>query len=194
MQESAVHRHDVSAATAVVSVLLTGAFVLQALGIPPLVPLVYTWLLSHHPPQYVDIALNAAGSTLVLYHIAYIILLEPAARLTGHRPAPNGARLDVHHFTRSDLLIPAVMVAVYAVLIANAGLHPSKLTLLGGLSIILASLVARIIPRIVASWLPDTPLYALEIVVIGTPLALLALLPALLVVLILPTISFGPFL
>lgn len=172
-------RHDLNAATAVVSFLMTGAFVLQALGIPPLLTQGYTWFFGESPPVYFGLAIGASGVFAVVYQIIYVLLLSPAKCVTdfdfGETPEFTPRKLEP-----GDFIALFFTFVTYQWVAYDRGLPIGGDVYIGGLLVIVFATMFSIVPRMIAKRVPKGGcFYALRVVFFTLPVTFVLFLPAL---------------
>lgn len=182
-------RNDLQVASAVISFLLTGAFVLQALGIPPILEIAYTELFATDgTPVFVGLALGAAGVFTVIYQLLYASVIAPMKCMFGVN-LPASATVDLGRVDRSDFVVLMVIMAVYGWMVVVRDIQPSANVMLGGFLLIITAMLFRVIPRVVAGHIdPDSCFYALRIILIGIIASTVLFIPTLYVVAHVPAV------
>lgn len=173
-------KQQVSAAGSLISLVLGGGLLLQAIGVQSLLGILYHFITGHQAPRYFGLALGTTGAFLTLYHIAYVVLIVPAAYETQQQPPP--ARLTLHHLTPIDFLVLAGLVGTYIAIVMETGTGITAETMLGGAVVLVTSLLFRILPRTLVPYLGDDGFVGLRVVAIAIPVIVVSFLPAIYVV------------
>lgn len=169
-------KQQVSAAASLVSLVLGGGLLLQAIGVQSLLGILYHLITGRLPPRYFGLALGTTGAFLTLYHIAYVVVIVPAAYETHHQPPSS--RLTLRRLTPIDFLVLAGMVGVYIAIVMETGTPVSVESMLGGTILLLTSLLFRLLPRLLVPYLGDDGFVGLRVVGVAIPVIAVSFLPA----------------
>lgn len=175
-------RDDLRAAAALTSFLLTGAFVLQSLGIPPLLDVVYNLVFSDSTPVFVSIALGASGIFHVAYQLLFATVLAPLECTFGV-DVPVKGEVELSRIEVSDFLVLILTFAVYEWALVVRGVEMTAGSMVGGMLFIVATLVFRVVPRWVARQMnSEECFFALKTTLLSVILTTVALIPVMFVV------------
>lgn len=170
---------ELAAAGTVVSVLMTGAFILQQFGIPPILQTSYIFFVGEMPPIYFELAMGAAGVFAVTYQLLYATMISPLACQYGVDAGPT--LLDLDKIEITDWLAIPLMYAMYLYILWTAGITNDG-AFVGGAFVIATSLVFRIVPRVVAMEMKPDCLFSVKVVLISIPATILLFLPTIFVI------------
>ena len=173
-------RQELSAASSVLSVLMTGAFILQDFGFEPILDHVFRTVAGTSSPLFYSLAIASVGAYAVLYNILYILVGSPLqCRTDFELPVEESVTFD--RIEAIDFVNLWLMSLVYIYLLIDRT-TPTTSLVIGGLFVILTSQVFNIIPRIVANKTDRTCFWGIKIVAISIPISVLLYLPTILVI------------
>lgn len=171
-----------SAATGVIGLVLGGAFILSSVDIQPLLQTTYYYIAGHSVPQFFALALGISTAFNVAYQLAYVVFIEPIGCLFDVNP-PSSASVDLDSIKAGDFIVLIAIYFMYEYSVSvTPGITATPQVLIGGFITIIATLIFNIVPRYVYNHLEPNCFLGLEIVAIGTPLSLLAYIPAIFVI------------
>lgn len=183
-----VQQRDIQYASSVVSLIMTGAFVLDVFNVTPVIPFTFDLLFSQQAPTYFNLALGAAGVFGVVYSFLYTVFFAPLKCMLDINIAPQST-VTLASIEASDFVTLILMFATYQWVIISSGYPTNGAVYLGGFFVIITSLLFQILPRITSKYVRPTCFYALKIVVVTVPLSALLFIPTMYIVIMLNGIT-----
>lgn len=177
---------ELEATTTVVTVLLTGAFILPAIGIEPLLQTSFELFFNREPPSYFKYALGAVGSYTIAYLVLYVTFIRPVDCVTETNLQYSGAtgivqfeeyRIDPQDIKISDFVNVFLIFLIYEWIIWNNGLS-SDAAFIGGFTIIVSWLIFQLITRSVGSWIRYDCWWTLKVILVAVPISVSLFIPA----------------
>jgi len=169
-------RAQVGAVTGVVSILLTGAFILEPLfGIPPLLDVGFRLFTGIDPPAYYGFAIGATGGYLVIYQFIDVIFIDPVSCSTDTDLEIN-PNFGVQEVTVTDFVNVFLIATTYNwILVTNDFLRPEPVWV--GFLIIIVSFSFKIVPRAVSNLVSRDCFWTLKVVALSLPVCVLTFVP-----------------
>lgn len=169
-------RSQLGSVSAVISFLLTGAFILQTFDIQPILSTSFTLMFGDDAkPAYFNIALGAIGAYAVIYQILYSFFLSPLECLTKNELTIN-TNVDIRSFDKTDIFNLIFIFLIYDYLLTNLG-NTDPNALMGGFLIIMTSFVFRLIPRMVAQRVEYDCFWTIKVIAISIPVSVIVYIP-----------------
>lgn len=176
-----LRRKEIGAATTVTSFVLTGAFILQGLNIPPLLTLLLQLIMgSTKYPSYFGLALGATGAFSVVYYALYVTVLFPLRVYAGFGKIEDRVRLN--HIDPSDFIITFFIVLVYVLALYIKHVRVDMISIIGGFVVILTSIIFRAIPKWVSQYMKNDAFFPLKVTVFSIALSFVLFIPSLYIV------------
>lgn len=165
-------------ASAVVAVILTGAFVLETLGLPPLMFEVYDFIFEDTMPQYFVLGMEAAGAFSLLVSVMYVIFVSPISCL-GFYDGPSDIDFTPSKLDGSDFISLIMVYGMFLWLIYSTGVDEANMYIGGLVVIIFTTIAFKVIPRQISNYITPSCFYGIKIIIVSLPISVIALVPAL---------------
>lgn len=177
---SSRRRTELNSASTVISVLLTGAFILQEFGVSPILDTSFEIIIGSAPPSWFSLALGATGTYAIFYQIVYVIGISPI-ECTREIDWEYDYNIDPKTLEKADFLNMYLVFLLYNyLLIRNGFVEPEAF--FGGFLVIATSIIFDIVPRIVAKFIPKSCFWAVKIVIVSIPVSVILFIPTMLVI------------
>lgn len=175
-------RAELSAVTAVMTVILTGAFILQNFGVPPLLDVAFEIVTGGPPPVYFGLATGAIGTFAVLYQIAFVLLISPIDCHTPDTELNFRDTIDFNTVEISDFVNLFAVFIIYEYLAIRNGLTSPDTFIVGLVIIVVSSIGFRVVPRSISKYIRYDCWWTIKLLMVSIPIALLMYMPVMLLV------------
>jgi hypothetical protein len=175
-------RAELGAVTAVMTVILTGAFILQNFGIPPLLDVAFEIVTGGPPPVYFGLATGAIGTFAVLYQIAFVLLISPIDCYTPNTDFNFRDQIDFSTVEISDFVNLFLVFILYEYLAFQNGITDPDSMIIGFVIIVVSSIGFRVVPRSISKYVHYDCWWTIKLLLVSTPIALLLYMPVMLLV------------
>ena len=166
----------------VVSILLTGAFILNDLGISPILDSSFEVVIGQSPPEYYGIAIGAVGAYVVVYQLIFVFLISPFECRTDIDEIPLDDDVSVDNIQKTDFLNIFMIFLVYEYLLIRNGLLTNE-AVFAGFAIIISSMFLQITPRYVVDYIEyESCFRKIKLTAISVPITVLVFVPSMILV------------